>query len=338
MQKVKIKSIKKIERKDRYDLTVSTTNNFFANGILIHNTSAIVANVLCKPKLNPLRKFLIKIGISHERPNVYDYLYSSRKVIKNKFHEKERYLIDFWGSYRMAQKKGVVKLYAPNIIDSEFREIFSEDNEFASLYTVDYMESKLPGFKNFIKNRTTDFYGYDLWAEVGKTHFENKLHKGETVYYEIVGYKKDGGFIQGPFDYGCEVGEHKIMVYRITQTNADGIVTELQWNQVKERCEEIGVPHVIELFYGRAEYLFPELKTDEHWHENFLEKMKEKYVYDQDCPHSKNKVPAEGIVIRKEGLNIECFKLKAFRFLEYESKELDKGEVDMETQESIVEL
>ncbi len=273
MQKVKIKSIKKIERKDRYDLTVSTTNNFFANGILIHNTSAIVANVLCKPKLNPLRKFLIKIGISDERPNIYDYLFASRRVIKNGFYE----------------------------------------------------------------SNSNHFYGYDIWQEVGKLHFEGKLHKGETVYYEIVGYKKDGGFIQGPFDYGCEIGEHKIMVYRITQTNADGIVTELQWNQVKERCEEIGVPHVIELFYGRAEYLFPDLNVDEHWHENFLDKIKERYVYDQDCPHSKNKVPAEGIVLRKEGLNIECFKMKAFRFLEYESKELDKGEIDIETQESIEE-
>ena len=46
-----------------------------------------------------------------------------------------------------------------------------------------------------------------------------------------------------------------------------------------------------------------------------------------------NKVPEEGICVRKEGLVIEIFKLKSFRFLEKESKQLDKGEVDIETQQ-----
>ena len=39
MKLTKIKSIKKISRKDRYDLTVPKNSNFFANGVLIHNTS-----------------------------------------------------------------------------------------------------------------------------------------------------------------------------------------------------------------------------------------------------------------------------------------------------------
>ena len=62
MQEIKIKSIKKINKKDRYDLTVSTTNNFFANNILIHNTSAVFANI---PTLRPLKwweKMLVKLG------------------------------------------------------------------------------------------------------------------------------------------------------------------------------------------------------------------------------------------------------------------------------------
>jgi len=39
MRKVKIKKIRKLPKGDRYDLTVPETSNFFANGILIHNTS-----------------------------------------------------------------------------------------------------------------------------------------------------------------------------------------------------------------------------------------------------------------------------------------------------------
>lgn len=46
MHEVKIKSIKRIPKQDRYDLTVSATSNFFANGILIHNTSQRTARVI----------------------------------------------------------------------------------------------------------------------------------------------------------------------------------------------------------------------------------------------------------------------------------------------------
>lgn len=84
MQEIKIKSIKKINKKDRYDLTVSTTNNFFANNILIHNTSAVFANI---PTLRPLKwweKMLVKLGINIDN-KVYDIVYSSRTVIKNKY-------------------------------------------------------------------------------------------------------------------------------------------------------------------------------------------------------------------------------------------------------------
>jgi len=38
-------------------------------------------------------------------------------------------------------------------------------------------------------------------------------------------------------------------------------------------------------------------------------------------------------VIRKEGLfGYDAFKLKSFRFLEFESAELDKGQSDMESE------
>lgn len=62
--------------------------------------------------------------------------------------------------------------------------------------------------------------------------------------------------------------------------------------------------------------------------------LKENYVNDSDCPFCRNKVPAEGVCVRKDGLEIEIFKLKNFRFLAHETKLLDRGEVDLETEES----
>jgi hypothetical protein len=41
---MKLKSIKKIENRMSYDISVDETNNFFANGILVHNSNAGVAN------------------------------------------------------------------------------------------------------------------------------------------------------------------------------------------------------------------------------------------------------------------------------------------------------
>ena len=38
-KQLRITSIKKINKRDRYDLTINSTRNFFANGVLIHNTS-----------------------------------------------------------------------------------------------------------------------------------------------------------------------------------------------------------------------------------------------------------------------------------------------------------
>jgi hypothetical protein len=267
----------------------------------LHGTSAIAARVLVKRSLSWLEKLLllfVKIETS-----IYDYVYASRRVVKNEFQE-----------------------------------------------TKDH------------------YYGHDLWTEVGQKTFGGKLHAGETVYYEIVGYTKDGSPIQKGFDYGCVPlvnieGEfytipstnpadilnledtpawrikpqHKIFVYRITQTAVDGSVVELQWNQVKERCLELGVNPVPEIFYGEADlfaFTTGEEFIPEKWQTSYLEYLKRTYVYDQDSIFCNNNVPEEGICVRKEGLQIEVFKLKSFRFLEHETKSLDKGEVDVETEQS----
>ena len=69
--------------------------------------------------------------------------------------------------------------------------------------------------------------------------------------------------------------------------------------------------------------------TEENWQEKFLNTLKEKYN-DKDCYMCNNKVPEEGIVIRKEGIEWEAFKLKSNKFYEYETKSLDSGQVDIE--------
>jgi len=92
----------------------------------------------------------------------------------------------------------------------------------------------------------------------------------------------------------------------------------------------IGLECVPLFFYGKAKDVFPEIKTDEHWHEEFIKKLEEKYTNGR-CYICMNDVPREGIVIRKEKMNeFEAYKLKSWEFLEYESAVLDDCIINIE--------
>ena len=201
--------------------------------------------------------------------------------------------------------------------------------------TYDYIWASRRVVKNQFESDKQHFYTEDLWFRVGKELFEGKLHQGEQVYYEIVGYTQDGGMIQKDFDYHCEPGTCKAYIYRITQTGSDGTVFELSWLQVKQRSLELGVSHVPEIYYRPVKGFFGIDGQSDDWHYQLLAILQSQYVYDQDSQFCRNKVPEEGICVRIEGLSIDIFKLKSFRFLEYETKQLDTGVVDLETNESI---
>jgi hypothetical protein len=192
--------------------------------------------------------------------------------------------------------------------------------------------------RSVIKNDalTTGFYKVDIWSKAGEENFKGKLHKGETIYYEIVGYLPNtGSFIQKPYDYGCKIGEYKIAVYRITQTNEDGIVFEHSWASMKDRCKELNVPMVQEFYFGRAKDLYPDLSIEEHWHQNFIANLRRDFL-EKDCTDNlTKKVPDEGIVLRVEAKNIQVFKLKSEKFFAHESKAKDDETVDIEEQEVV---
>ena len=242
----------------------------------IHGTSGISAYVLCKQPLNWKQK--IAKWLTGEEFNKYDYLYSSRTVIKNQYYNK---------------KAG------------------------------------------------NGFYGVDVWKyadDIVKPH----LQKGMTIYYEIVGFLPNGGYIQKNYDYGCvppkegekyELGKHfDIYVYRITITNVDGKVHEFSAKEVQQWCMFAGLQSVREWYYGYAEDLYSDLAPSEHWNENFLQRLANDKQFYMECnsPSCANKVPHEGVVIKMENMKSEAFKLKCFKFLDKEGKELDNGEINIE--------
>lgn len=175
------------------------------------------------------------------------------------------------------------------------------------------------------------FYNFDIWGDAG-SKFKGLLHQGEQVYYEIVGYLPNGGEIQKGYDYGCEKGRYDVYVYRITMTNPEGVVTELPWHQVKHRAKELGVKTCPEIYYGKAAGFCGLPLDDGAFGEHLYAHLSDHYVYDQKSIFCKNSVPEEGVVVRVEnGDGIENYKDKAFAFLSHETKQLDKGEKDLES-------
>ena len=179
-----------------------------------------------------------------------------------------------------------------------------------------------------INTNPSHYYSSDIWG-MAHERIKHSLSKGMTFYYEIVGYLPNGLSIQEPYDYGCENTEFKVYIYRITQTNEDGKVYEFSGKQVQDFCKKYGLEVVPELYYGYAKEFSDERMTEENWRYKFLDTLKEKYN-DKDCYMCNNKVPEEGIVIRKEGIDLEAYKLKSNKFYEFETKNLDSGKIDIE--------
>lgn len=206
----------------------------------------------------------------------------------------------------------------------------------------DYVYASRTVIKNQYYNKevTSEYYGCDVWGEADKI-LRPYLWKGMTIYYEIVGFLPNGGYIQKNYDYGCEQptdnnyieGKHfKIYIYRITTTNIDGKVHEWSAHEVQIWCKNNGLRPVAEFYYGYAKDLYKDLAYSEHWTENFLDRLAndENFFMELDSPDCKNKVPHEGIVIKKENMVSEAFKLKSFAFLDKEAKAADKGESNIE--------
>ena len=54
------------------------------------------------------------------------------------------------------------------------------------------------------------------------------------------------------------------------------------------------------------------------------------FYMERNSPSCSNKVPHEGLVIKKEDMRSRAWKLKCFAFLNGEQKELDAGEENIE--------
>jgi RNA ligase (TIGR02306 family) len=182
--------------------------------------------------------------------------------------------------------------------------------------------------------------------EIAFDKFKDNLRKGETVYFEIVGFESTGTSIMPAVDveklkdknllkkygnlmyysYGCAPTTCEIYVYRITMTNEDGQSIDLSWNDVKSRCTEIGVKYVPEIETLMLDSLD---KDDRDVQSEFFEKID---GHAQGDSILDNRHLREGVCVRIDqyGLKPKVFKHKSFNFKVLEGIIKDSGIVDSE--------
>ena len=207
--------------------------------------------------------------------------------------------------------------------------LFRRDGE--PIYTYDLVTGTR---RTVINGEDGGFYGSNAFRMPHAELFRGKLWKGETVYYEVVGFTDTGAPIMAEcgnkklndkdfvkqygqtttFSYGCapfpeyesELNplaplvmtkpQSDIYVYRMTMTNEDGNVVEYTPDFMRYRCEQMGVKTVPVLWKG----IIPEnpASADDPTIEpgEWIKNVAERF-YDGPDPVGKTHV-REGVVVR----------------------------------------
>lgn len=174
---------------------------------------------------------------------------------------------------------------------------------------------------DFEEFNSDGYYNNNEFRKKWHDEIAPKLHKGEEIYYEIVGYVDENTLIMPEgnnkklndkefvkqygnttrFTYGCEPGECMAYVYRMTKTDEDGYVVEYPDWYMRTRCEQMGlqcVPKLDEFIYTTQEDLL---------------KRVEEHVVGSD-PIGKSHI-REGVVIRIQNRSkFKAYKHKNFEF------------------------
>lgn len=169
------------------------------------------------------------------------------------------------------------------------------------------------------------YYDTDIWSHEGR-RLEGLLPKGFLVYGELVGWTPENKPIQENYIYGVPLGMAELYVYRIAHVNEDGHVVDLPWDHVVEFCKTNGIKSVPELWRGKLK----DFDVDSFMNRRYFE---DGYLNAIALGENKEIVD-EGVCVRVDTIRPYILKAKCAKFLEHETKILDRGEEDLEASQS----
>ena len=247
----------------------------------------------------------------------------------------------------------------------KWRNAFGEKYGVAQ-YEYDYISGTR---RTVLEDFDGGFYGSNEFRKQHHDKFVGKLRKGETVYYEVVGFTHTGAPIMADgnnkkvgkdfvkqygettvFSYGCEpravpamikspemikvspaIPQSEIYVYRMTMTNEDGDVVEYTPDFMRYRCEQMGIECVPVFMHG----FIPGNEYGDTPSEFVLHEAER--FYDGTDPIGKTHV-REGVVVRivnRPSFTAYKHKNYSFKILEGIIKE-DASAPDMEEAEDLI--
>lgn len=256
-------------------------------------------------------QYALSQDTDHFKKNVHTFTPDSKISISYKMHGCNFSMGRVLVKKKLSWIERMLKKFGINIVDTQY------DLVYASRSVI----------KNNLFDRHSEFTD-DVWGDIAQ-RYQDSLQDGISINGEIVGYTKQGGWIQKGYDYGQEQGTCELYVYRVYYTSPSGKVFEFNHDQIVAYCAKYGLKMAPVFFYGKIKEKY-NIANDENFSRNLLEAMKNDFT-EKQCYMCKTKVPEEGVVIIQNDSNtFRPFKLKSFAFQERETKQLDSGESNLE--------
>ena len=285
--------------------------------VKVHGTSVIISNILTNKKLTAWEKIKKFFGV-HIAEQVYDVVYSSRRVIKNRYinpyNHNNYYSTDVHGcvarDFAQFIRKGMT-VYGEIVGYCEGEDKFIQKNH-------DY--GCKPGCWKFMPYRITEtnHEGVVTEWEVDEVIEWTKelIETCKSAFPDLV-----DKIMPMTLLYHGRAGDMYNQLY--AQVAAE--LNEEDYEREKKEYPDNELPWYLET---------PENYVIHHWRTAWLDAMKHdtKFIgLEKREPMCKNKVPREGVVIRKcHDPRAEAFKLKSAAHFHMEMMQHDAGEADME--------
>lgn len=333
-----------------------------------HGTSAIICKTLRKRKVSKFKRWVAKLFNIPVQNTEYGVTYASRTVIKNQDLNPNVsggfYKEDVWKKHAniLADKiPGGFTLYGEIVGYTDggghiqknydygceknqsrfvcYRMTSTNNDGFVYEYTYDDMtafcrERQIEYVPLLFKGRVKELFPFEGLV------LQKKFMDG--IFYNIEcleGNLKDleekfNSDLQPYEELDNDSGENRIIGVEEQKKRISLEIEDIckNINSQKELYSNLAVCHDNKTI---NEQYFSKENQNRTYQKVLMQFLSDKFL-EKKCEFCTNDVWAEGIVVRVNQSNIwKVFKFKSRNFLGYESQQLDKGEIDIETMESI---
>ena len=273
-------------------------------------------------------QFRFHSDTTHLAKNLHAFTHDDIILISDKWHGSSCILSKVLINKKLNWFQKLLNRLGGKIPTTEYGYVYSSGKPKSSLPKGCVSEDNVDKYLN----KGQEYYSSNIWKKAFED-YKHALEDGITIYSELVGFTEGGSAIQKGYDYGCEPGQYKMVVYRITYTKPNGSVIEFSWQQIKDYCKKYELETVKELYFGQLNNWGVSNSEMSEFMEDFFNTIQGRYNMEKIDQYCKNKVPAEGLVVRRDGLSTySAYKLKSKKFLAHETEDLNSGEVSMEDQ------